>query len=221
MHSRFSDGGDSPEEVIEEALRCGFDYLGFAEHFSPTQSLWLYPGCYLMTRDIARYVEYLHTLKIRYQDKIRVLTGLETYTIGSRVLDLPFDEFTGIDFLLFEDMHDDPNPVETLRLLRLKLPHKPIGLAHFDFSCVDAQSLLSALVDLNVFLELNTSYAQLYRQHELVFRKLAHTKLLISICSDAHNLQDISKTTDAEDFVLQLKLENGLLQLLRLLSVQT
>ena len=97
VHSRFSDGGNSPEEIVEEAVRKGFDFLGFADHFSPGPSPWLYPGCYLTTKGIKPYVETLSKLRTQYQDEIIALIGLEIYAIGSSIVGLPFDEFKAID----------------------------------------------------------------------------------------------------------------------------
>ena len=69
LHSSFSDGGNPPEEVMDTAASLGFDYIGFTDHYSPTPSLWLYPGCYLMTEDLEVYINCLLELRTKYKDR--------------------------------------------------------------------------------------------------------------------------------------------------------
>lgn len=218
VHSTFSDGGYSPDEMIEAAASLGIDCLGFADHFSPWPSPWLYPGCYITTGDLKPYVQCLRELRARYQDTTKIMVGLEIYAVGAAVMRLPFEELQEADFLLFEDIHEDADPTLTLRRVRTALPTTVIGLAHCDFSRVHAESLITALQETDVFVEVNTAYMQYYRGAEEVFQRLAHTSVLISIGSDAHTTEDIRKIDDAEDFVLRLGLDQKVCKLVELLS---
>ena len=73
IHTTFSDGKNSPEEIIEEAIRRGFSKIGFADHSRlPFDS---YPGV-----DYDRFEEYyraISELKEKYAGKITVYCGLE------------------------------------------------------------------------------------------------------------------------------------------------
>ena len=204
--------------MIEAAVNLGFECLGFADHFSPRSSPWLYLGCYLTTRDVKPYSECLRELRVRYQDTTKIMVGLEIYAIGAAVMGLPFDELQEADFLVFEDIHEDADPILTLRRVRTALPTTVIGLAHCDFSRVNTKSLIPALQETDVFVEVNTAYMQYYRGAEEVFQRLAHTSVLIYIGSDAHTTADIRKVDDAEDFVLRLGLDHKVCKLVELLS---
>ncbi len=72
-HTHFSDGNDSPEEMIQAALQKGFHSIGFTDHayteFAPE---WSIPA--------SRWEEYLQTLRElqkKYEGKIKVYVGLE------------------------------------------------------------------------------------------------------------------------------------------------
>ena len=69
-HTKFSyDGSNTPEEIIENAIRHGVDVIGITDHqFSIGENLPI-------------YYEYIQHCKIKYADKIKVLCGLE---IGTR-----------------------------------------------------------------------------------------------------------------------------------------
>ena len=69
-HTKFSyDGSNTPEEIIENAIRHGVDVIGITDHqFSIGENLPI-------------YYEYIQHCKIKYADQIKVLCGLE---IGTR-----------------------------------------------------------------------------------------------------------------------------------------
>lgn len=75
-HTRFSDGHDTPRQMIEEALRLGFGALGFTDH-----SLYRWsdePGIYGMTREgtFRCWTEIAH-LSRDYAGRIRIFNGVE------------------------------------------------------------------------------------------------------------------------------------------------
>ncbi len=72
-HTKFSDGNNTPEEMIFEAIALGLDGLGFSEHFKSSI------GCpYAMKKeDEPHYFEAVKALKEKYSDKIKIYTGIE------------------------------------------------------------------------------------------------------------------------------------------------
>ena len=72
-HSIFSDGHNTPREMIEEALSHGFDAIGFSDHsFTPAQAdCAVTPGT-----EISRAQE-LKALRAEYAGRIRVYDGIE------------------------------------------------------------------------------------------------------------------------------------------------
>ncbi len=103
MHTIFSDGKNTPEEMVQEAIRRGLDTVGISDHSSGDPS-----GMTL--EDSVRYREEIARLKRKYAGQIRVLCGLERdymtddfadydYTIGSvHWLSMPDGHHISIDW---------------------------------------------------------------------------------------------------------------------------
>ena len=70
MHTVFSDGKNTPEEMVEEAIRLGLDTVGISDHSH------LDP-CGMTLEAGAEYRAELARLKKKYAGRIRVLCGLE------------------------------------------------------------------------------------------------------------------------------------------------
>lgn len=72
-HTSFCDGADSPEEMIVEAIKKGFDSIGFSGHsymyYAPEHSMSL--------EGTLEYKKEIDRLKELYKDKIKVFCGLE------------------------------------------------------------------------------------------------------------------------------------------------
>ena len=87
MHTTWSDGENTPEEMIEEAIRLGLETVGISDHSSGDP-------CGMTLEQSVEYRAEMTCLKQKYAGKIRVLCGLERdyftddfadydYTIGS------------------------------------------------------------------------------------------------------------------------------------------
>lgn len=72
-HTLFSDGENTPEEMVLAAIREGIGELGISDHgYTPFDESYCMP--------LRRYGEYcavLNALREKYRDRIRLLTGLE------------------------------------------------------------------------------------------------------------------------------------------------
>ena len=105
-HTTFSDGENTPEEMIEAAIKAGLDRYGISDH-----SYTFFDESYCMAR--GRYDEYMahiSELKKKYSDRINVLCGIELdyhsaslpegfdYVIGSMHYLKCGDEYPPIDF---------------------------------------------------------------------------------------------------------------------------
>ena len=72
-HTRFCDGADEPEKYVEEAVRQGFESLGFSAHAPlPYDNPWS-----LKSIEIEKYKKEILRLKEKYADKINVFIALE------------------------------------------------------------------------------------------------------------------------------------------------
>ena len=85
MHTVFSDGKDTPEEMVLEAIRLGLDEVGISDHSH------LDP-CGMTQEASAEYRAELARLKAKYAGKIRVLCGLER--------DFVSDDFADYDYVI-------------------------------------------------------------------------------------------------------------------------
>lgn len=72
-HTHFCDGCNSPEELIQEAIRLGCPALGFSGHCYT-----FFDESYCMTKEKTRaYIAEIRALQEKYRDKIRILLGIE------------------------------------------------------------------------------------------------------------------------------------------------
>ncbi len=70
-HTTFCDGKNTPEEMVQEAIRRGFDSLGFSMH-----SYVPYSGIGSIEA-IERYKTEILRLKSAYQDRLKIFLGIE------------------------------------------------------------------------------------------------------------------------------------------------
>lgn len=91
-HTTYCDGVNTPEEMVQEALRMGCHTLGFSGH-APAD-LWGSEDWAIPVSKMTAYRDELFSLKQKYADQIEILVGLELdyyspkpdwveYTIGS------------------------------------------------------------------------------------------------------------------------------------------
>ena len=104
MHTVFSDGKNTPEEMVLEAIRKGFDTVGISDHCYGD------PGGGMSLEDSVNYRAEIARLKEKYAGQIRVLCGLEQdmltkdfaeydYTIGSvHWLTMPDGHHVSVDW---------------------------------------------------------------------------------------------------------------------------
>lgn len=73
VHTTFCDGKNTPGEIVEKAIEIGLKRIGFSAH-----SYTYFDESYCLKKDkIAEYLQEINSLKIKYQDKIKILCGIE------------------------------------------------------------------------------------------------------------------------------------------------
>lgn len=76
-HTTFSDGKNSPEDMVKKAIEIGFTRLGFSEHSS----------CFIYEHERLDYDAYFNEifrLKEKYKDIIEIYAGIEQDTYASK-----------------------------------------------------------------------------------------------------------------------------------------
>ena len=72
-HTTYSDGKDTPEEMVLSAIEKGLNEMGFSDH-----SYTFFDESYCIKKDrIAEYKSEIARLKAKYSDKIKILCGIE------------------------------------------------------------------------------------------------------------------------------------------------
>ena len=87
MHTTFSDGKDSPEAMIQEALRRGFTRVGISDH---SHADW--DSAAMAASSIEPYKREMARLKEAYRGRIEVMIGLER--------DYYSDDFSAYDYVI-------------------------------------------------------------------------------------------------------------------------
>jgi histidinol phosphatase-like PHP family hydrolase len=219
-HTVLSDGKYSPEQIIEEAIRCGLTHVGISDHYA-TLKISAIPH-----DELKAYIKHIHSLAERYNDKIKVLTGVEIDSCKERTdfSKIDFGLLGNLDYVLFEYVQDDlwrGMPLWELLEMRKDIDCL-VGLAHNDigknFAGVGMEALIRVLRIDDVFVELCTSirYSKFskpyYHYCPNFFDKLKESRVMISIGTDTHDrLEDVSNISDAVKFIRRLKLENNLI----------
>ncbi len=85
MHTVFSDGKNTAEEMVQEAVRRGLETVGISDHSSGDP-------CGMKLEENVRYKAEIARLKEKYAGQIRVLCGLERDFIS--------DDFADYDYVI-------------------------------------------------------------------------------------------------------------------------
>ena len=73
VHTTFSDGANTPVEMVEAAIEKGMECIGFSDH-----SYTFFDESYCMRREnIPAYREQIAALKEQFRDRIHILCGIE------------------------------------------------------------------------------------------------------------------------------------------------
>ncbi len=86
VHSSYSDGKNKPEELVKQAIKSGFDSIGFSEHSYMEYS----PKYGMRTENREKYFQEIEKLRASYKDKIKIFCGIE------------YDMYSGIDISSYD-----------------------------------------------------------------------------------------------------------------------
>ncbi|MHA1196206.1 MAG: PHP domain-containing protein [Promethearchaeota archaeon] len=227
IHSSYSDGKNSIEEIVKKALELDFKYIAITDHFSNTWKAKIIPTLNSVEK-INSYVVEIRQIQeelICSKEKLLVLVGIEIdlesslNSILSRINPNDFDLILFEHFNSHESIPFVSNLLDNWQKRYSKNNLKPLmGLAHCDpsyFLFDNYESLISFLRKRDLFFELNSSYSQYYSLKNLpFFKRLKHEEIMISISSDAHRLSNLSKIDNAFEMVEFYSLTSNLRRLM-------
>jgi histidinol-phosphatase (PHP family) len=225
-HTSFCDGSSTPEEMVQEAIRLGFLYLGFSSHIDIDPVI-----------DIPAYLNEIRRLQEKYKDQIQVLCGGELdnmyadrnpkgfdYLIGSVHHMLADGKVLAVDWKE-DDIHELLRVYGdgyTLSRKYFEIIAETYGkgkcdfIGHFDlitrhndrFHFIDEEDerylkpafeVLEYLAGEELPIEINTGKSHIGRIYpsEIFLKKWKELKGEILINSDAHNRAELMNGFDA------------------------
>lgn len=192
MHSNWSDGLNSLEEMAQACYQRGYQYMVIGDH---SQSARIANGL-----DPSRYREQfklIERLNEYYNPKgFYILKGCEVDILPDGSLDLPDDILEEFDFVV-ASIHSRFNQDNTYRILKamenpyVNLIGHPTGKAYGtrEGYSLDIEKIIKTAKETGTALELNTYRADLSPEN---IRKCMEMGVMIAIVTDAHSVKHIS-----------------------------
>lgn len=192
VHSSYSDGINSIEELARECIRLGYSYLCLSDH---SQTAFYAGG--LRPEQLMAQVEEVKTLNKKLAP-FKIFCGIESDILADGGLDYPDEILAKLDFVI-GSVHSKLRMKQqeaTTRLLHaIKNPYITI-LGHISGRLLlsregyqfDEELILSSLEEYGVVLEHNCNPHRLDPDWDFM-KKAARRGIRISLCPDAHSLE--------------------------------
>jgi DNA polymerase (family 10) len=194
IHSRWSDGSNTIEEIILNGIKLGYEYVAITDH---SQALKMAGG--LRPEDLMRQIEEINKLQLKYP-QIRILKGIEVDILKDGTLDFTDDILNKLDIVIasihshFEMSKGDMTKriIKALKHPLVKIIAHPTGriLGKRPGYKVDINEVINAAAQTNKVLEVNASPDRLdIRDIHLQIAKTRGVKIAIN--TDAHHIQSM------------------------------
>lgn len=195
MHTTWSDGAHSLEEMVEACRLKGYEYMAITDH---SQFLKVANG---LTEDrLQRQMDIIHKLNEKYTD-FTIFTGIEMDILPDATLDFQDDLLKEVDFVI-ASIHSAFGQSEEMIMKRLRtacenpyvniIAH-PTGrkIGKREGYSVQIDELIQLAKDTNTILELNASPRRFdLRKDHLVKAQEAGVKIMIN--TDSHHRDTLS-----------------------------
>jgi DNA polymerase (family 10) len=189
MHTTWSDGAHSLEEMVEDCRERGYSFIAITDH-----SKFLRVANGLTVERLKRQHEEVRTLNEKYKD-FTIFTGTEMDILPDGSLDFEDDVLENVDFVI-ASIHSAFSQDEETIMKRLKTamenPHvnmiaHPTGrvIGRREGYPVDFEKLIEMAVETGTILELNANPNRLDLSAEWV-RKAQEAGAKIAVNTDAH-----------------------------------
>jgi DNA polymerase (family 10) len=194
MHTSWSDGKYTSEEMIEASRRRGYKYVAITDH---SKSLGVAGG--LSDADLVRHTEECRALNAKYSD-IRVLAGTEVDIKQDGTLDYPDELLSKLDFVV-ASVHSGFNQNRatlTMRVVRamqnpyVRVIGHPTGrlLGDRDPYELDFDEIMKEAARTRTCLEVNSNFHRL-DLNDMHCRKAREMGVHVIISTDSHNYDDL------------------------------
>ncbi len=194
MHTSWSDGKYTSEEMVEAARRRGYKYVAITDH---SKSLGVAGG--LSDSDLIKHTEECRALNAKYTD-IRVLAGTEVDIKQDGTLDYPDELLSKLDFVV-ASVHSGFNQNRatlTMRVVRamqnpyVRVIGHPTGrlLGDRDPYELDFDEIMKEAARTRTCLEVNSNFHRL-DLNDMHCRKAREMGVHLIISTDSHNYDDL------------------------------
>lgn len=195
LHTTYSDGSSTLEEMVQEAVKQGFEYVGISDH---SQSAHYAGG--LKIDDVKRQWEEIAILREKYP-QITIFAGIESDIKPDGALDYPDNLLQGFDFVI-ASVHSHfrmPEGEMTRRINKAMSHHAVTMLGHPTGRillarpgyALNIKTILDTAKENDVLIELNASPARLDLDWRY-FKEAKEKGIMISINPDAHHWKEIA-----------------------------
>ena len=195
MHSTYSDGKNTMEEMVLKCIDLGYKYMGFTDHFGN-----LYVANAVIEVGFNAYFDEILALKEKYKDKIKVLAGAEVNIKPNGELDFKQSLLEKLDFTVASVHSSLKVDLETAtdRYLNaldnsiITIIGHPTGRIisqrpGFEFNYV---SVFQKATEKDIAMEINAHPARQDLPYNLV-KMAVKQGCKIQISTDAHSVQDL------------------------------
>jgi len=126
-HTKWSDGTNTTEEMIQAAVRMGYEYIAITDH---SKSEHVAHG--MEEKRLLKYVEEIRKLKKRYADKIVVLAGSEVSIMADGALDYADKYLKELDWVVasVHSRFKQPRDEMTRRIIKAMEHPKVNAIGH-------------------------------------------------------------------------------------------
>lgn len=191
MHSNWSDGALSLEEVAEAAIARGREYICITDHSQRS-----YQANGLSVERLMEQSEAIKALRATYGDRLHIYHGVELDILEDGTLDYPNDVLAGLDIVvasLHFGLQQDRETVTERVINAIKNPHVDIIghptarlITQREPAALDMDAVLEAAHDYATALEVNANPQRLDLDAQYVRRAMS-MGVLIAINTDAHS----------------------------------
>jgi len=194
VHSKYSDGKESIEEIAKAAKRRGYDYIGISDH---SQSLKIASG--LSIKELHKKIEEVKKINKKLPG-IKVLCGTEADILMDGSIDYPDSVLKELDYVIAAIHSGFKQSKEqiTKRIIKacknkyVNIIAHPTGILQGirDAYQVDLEKIYQAASDFNVALEINC-HPQRMDLSDLRVMEAKSKKAKLFLGTDSHTLEQL------------------------------
>lgn len=195
VHSNWSDGTPTIEDIAKEAARSGYEYIGIADHSKSAA----YAGGLNEDR-LKEQIEYINQLNKKLKN-IRILKGVEADILKDGSIDIEENILKDLDFVIasvhsYFNMSEEEMTERILKALRNKyvdiIGHVSgrLLLGREPYK-INIEKIIEEAIKLNKIIELNANPYRLDIDWRYLI-KYKDSNLMISINPDAHHLDGLN-----------------------------